>query len=137
MAEGGDPGGICREARTLKAQLKGDADTRLEVHKASLKAAGDVELERLRSQLAATAVKRNTLLNALTTRRFEAMAAIHASLLKFHIALGRLTAVQLGRVNAHAFRHTFASQSVADEVAMDVVHQVLGHVSVQTTTKYV
>jgi hypothetical protein len=77
---------------TLRAQLKGDADMRLEVHKASLKAAGDVELERQRSQLAATAAERNTLLNALTTRRFEAIAAIHAALLKFHIALGRLTA---------------------------------------------
>jgi hypothetical protein len=65
---------------------------RLEIHKVSLKAAGDVELEKLRAQLAATAAERNTLLNALTTRRFEAIAATHAALLKFHIALGRLTA---------------------------------------------
>jgi integrase len=45
--------------------------------------------------------------------------------------------VQLGRVNAHAFRHTFGTQSVADEVPVDVVQKVLGHASLQTTTIYV
>jgi integrase len=44
---------------------------------------------------------------------------------------------QLGRVNAHAFRHTFGSQSVAGDVPIDVVQKVLGHVSLQTTTIYV
>ena len=44
---------------------------------------------------------------------------------------------QLGRVNAHAFRHTFGSQSVARDVPIDVVQKVLGHVSLQTTTIYV
>jgi hypothetical protein len=34
----------------------------------------------------------NATLNALTTRRYEATAAIHAARLKFHEALGRLTA---------------------------------------------
>ncbi|MDR5748914.1 phage integrase family protein [Caballeronia sp. LZ029] len=45
--------------------------------------------------------------------------------------------VQLGQANAHAFRHTFATQSVAEEVPVDVVQKVLGHVSLQTTTVYV
>jgi integrase len=45
--------------------------------------------------------------------------------------------VQLGRVNAHAFRHTFGTQSVADEVPVDVVQKVLGHASLPTTTIYV
>jgi integrase len=44
---------------------------------------------------------------------------------------------QLGQANAHALRHTFATQSVADEVPVDVVQKVLGHVSLQTTTIYV
>nr|WP_284508835.1 tyrosine-type recombinase/integrase [Caballeronia sp. GACF5] len=45
--------------------------------------------------------------------------------------------VQLDRVNAHAFRHTFGTQSVADDVPVDVVQKVLGHISLQTTTIYV
>lgn len=38
---------------------------------------------------------------------------------------------------AHAFRHTFGTQSVADAVPVDVVQKVLGHASLQTTTIYV
>ncbi|BBQ03407.1 hypothetical protein BSFA1_85350 (plasmid) [Burkholderia sp. SFA1] len=45
--------------------------------------------------------------------------------------------MRLGQVNAHAFRHTFGTQSVADEVPVDVVQKVLGHASLQTTTIYV
>lgn len=101
-----------RKLETLKAELKENADTRLEAHKASLKAAGDVELERLRSQLAAAAAERNTLLNALTTRRFEAIAAIHARLLQFHIALGRLTAAfRPAGVDEQALLHDVADAS--------------------------
>lgn len=81
-----------QKLETLKAQLKADADARLEVHKANLKASGDVELEKLRSQLAASAAERNTLMNALTQRRFEAIAKIHASLTRFYKALAALTA---------------------------------------------
>jgi integrase len=43
----------------------------------------------------------------------------------------------LGLVNAHAMRHTFGTQSVADEVPVDVVQKVLGHASLQTTSIYV
>ncbi|CAL8481702.1 phage integrase family protein [Caballeronia sp. S22] len=45
--------------------------------------------------------------------------------------------MRLGRANAHAFRHTFGTQSVAEEVPVDVVQKVLGHASLQTTTIYV
>ncbi|MDR5785225.1 site-specific integrase [Caballeronia sp. LP003] len=45
--------------------------------------------------------------------------------------------MRLGQANAHAFRHTFGTQSVADEVPVDVVQKVLGHASLQTTTIYV
>jgi integrase len=45
--------------------------------------------------------------------------------------------VRFGQANAHAFRHTFGTQSVADEVPVDVVQKVLGHASLATTTIYV
>ncbi|MDR5753023.1 MULTISPECIES: site-specific integrase [unclassified Caballeronia] len=45
--------------------------------------------------------------------------------------------MRLGQANAHAFRHTFGTQSVAEEVPVDVVQKVLGHASLQTTTIYV
>jgi integrase len=45
--------------------------------------------------------------------------------------------VRLGQANAHAFRHTFGTQSVADDVPVDIVQKVLGHASLQTTTIYV
>lgn len=37
----------------------------------------------------------------------------------------------------HAFRHTFGTQAVANEVPLDVVQKVLGHTSLQTTSIYV
>jgi len=45
--------------------------------------------------------------------------------------------VILDSVNANAMRHTFGTQSVADEVPVDVVQKVLGHASLQTTSIYV
>ena len=44
---------------------------------------------------------------------------------------------QLLRASPHAFRHTFGSQAVANDVPLDVVQKVLGHTSLQTTTIYV
>jgi integrase len=32
--------------------------------------------------------------------------------------------MQLGHINAHAFRHTFGTQSVADEVPVDALQKV-------------
>lgn len=43
---------------------------------------------------------------------------------------------QLARVSANAFTHTFGTQSVADDVPVDVVQKVLGHASLPTTTIY-
>ncbi|WP_091809501.1 tyrosine-type recombinase/integrase [Burkholderia sp. WP9] len=43
---------------------------------------------------------------------------------------------QLAGTTPHAFRHTFGTQAAVD-VPLDVVQQVLGHASLQTTTIYV
>lgn len=43
----------------------------------------------------------------------------------------------LRRAGPHAFRHTFGTQAVANEVPLDVLQRVLGHASLQTTTIYV
>jgi site-specific recombinase XerD len=62
-------------------------------------------------------------------------------------ALGRLieqlpelaesTRRQLARTSPHALRHTFGTQSAASGMALEVLQQVLGHASLQTTTIYV
>ncbi|KVL65423.1 site-specific integrase [Burkholderia ubonensis] len=44
---------------------------------------------------------------------------------------------QLARTSPHAFRHTFGTQSAAAGMALEVLQQVLGHASLQTTTIYV
>ena len=41
---------------------------------------------------------------------------------------------RLAGVSPHAFRHTFGTQSVATDVPLDVVQQLLGHASLQTTS---
>ncbi|MPV70477.1 tyrosine-type recombinase/integrase [Burkholderia sp. BE17] len=41
------------------------------------------------------------------------------------------------RLSPDAFRHTFGTQSVATEVPLDVVQQLLGHASLKTTSMYV
>ncbi|KVK87724.1 integrase [Burkholderia ubonensis] len=40
-------------------------------------------------------------------------------------------------LSPHAFRHTFGTQAVANDVPLDVVQKVLGHASLQTTSIYV
>lgn len=44
---------------------------------------------------------------------------------------------RLANLSPHAFRHTFGTQSVATDVPLDVVQQLLGHASLQTTSVYV
>ncbi|WP_260434428.1 site-specific integrase [Burkholderia sp. Bp9090] len=44
---------------------------------------------------------------------------------------------QLVGTSPHAFRHTFGAQSAAAGMAIEVLQQVLGHGSLQTTTIYV
>ena len=43
----------------------------------------------------------------------------------------------LANLSPHAFRHTFGTQAVAEDVPLDVVQKVLGHTSLQTTSIYV
>nr|WP_230947662.1 site-specific integrase [Burkholderia territorii] len=45
--------------------------------------------------------------------------------------------LRLAGLSPHAFRHTFSTQSVATDVPLDVVQQLLGHASLQTTSVYV
>jgi hypothetical protein len=44
---------------------------------------------------------------------------------------------RLSGLSPHAFHHTFGTQSVATDVPLDVVQQLLGHASLQTTSVYV
>jgi hypothetical protein len=102
------------QLETVKAQLKSAADLQLAVHSADLKRNADVEQEKLRAQLAATASERNTLLAALTTRRFDAIADVHAALLRFHGALANMTApIRLDGTDESALVQAVASASQA------------------------
>ncbi|WP_321896818.1 site-specific integrase [Burkholderia cepacia] len=47
------------------------------------------------------------------------------------------TRTSLARLSPHAFRHTFGTQAVANDVPLDIVQKVLGHASLQTTSIYV
>ncbi|TWC59555.1 phage integrase family protein [Burkholderia sp. SJZ115] len=51
--------------------------------------------------------------------------------------LAEPTRRQLAQTSPHAFRHTFGTQSAAAGMALEVLQQVLGHASLQTTTIYV
>ena len=44
--------------------------------------------------------------------------------------------VQLQRTSPHAFRHTYATNAVEDNVPMEVVQDILGHVNIMTTKVY-
>jgi site-specific recombinase XerD len=44
--------------------------------------------------------------------------------------------IQLQRTSPHAFRHTYATNAVEDNVPMEVVQDVLGHVNIMTTKVY-
>jgi hypothetical protein len=71
---------------TLKAQLQAEAALKLETYRATLKAQGDVELEKLRASLAIAAAERNAQAGNLLQRRFDAIATLHAQLLRVHAA---------------------------------------------------
>ncbi|GJH13582.1 site-specific integrase [Caballeronia novacaledonica] len=90
------------------------------------RAVGQGSEGRQASEVGYTADGLNRLISRMVTELVETMT---------DLSLGER--VQLGGVNAHAFRHTFGTQSVADEVPVDVVQKVLGHASLQTTTIYV
>ncbi|MGF7135947.1 hypothetical protein P3T40_007459 [Paraburkholderia sp. EB58] len=69
---------------TLRAQLKAEADLKLETYKATLKGQADVELEKLRASLAIAAAAHSAKYGGLVERRFEAIASVHAHLLRVH-----------------------------------------------------
>ena len=49
--------------------------------------------------------------------------------------LGRKAGIEK-RVHAHAFRHTFASQALAEGASVGVISKQLGHRSIATTVRY-
>jgi site-specific recombinase XerD len=51
-------------------------------------------------------------------------------------ALSLFEKAQLETTSAHALRHTFATVAVANDMPLDVVQQILGHASLQTTSIY-
>ncbi|MFC6307229.1 hypothetical protein E2553_37790 [Paraburkholderia dipogonis] len=75
---------------TLKVQLQAEAALKLETYRATLKGQGDAELEKLRASLAIAAAARNAQYGGLVERRFEAIAAVHGLLLRFHQAVHQL-----------------------------------------------
>jgi hypothetical protein len=64
----------------LKNAIKTEYDEKLETHKAKLKSASDVEVERLRSQLSITASERNILFSNLQERRADVIAETYSLL---------------------------------------------------------
>jgi site-specific recombinase XerD len=51
--------------------------------------------------------------------------------------LGEPERRQLAQTSPHSLRHTFGTQAVATGMSLDVVQQLLGHASLQTTSVYV
>ncbi len=64
----------------LKNAIKNEYDQKLETHKAQLKAASDVEIEKLRSQLNVAAKEREILLANLHEKRAEVLAETYGYL---------------------------------------------------------
>lgn len=71
-------------AERLKNAIKAEYDTKLETHKAQLKARSDVEIEQLKSSLNIAANQRNTTFSHLHTRRVDVVANTYAKLKKLH-----------------------------------------------------
>jgi integrase len=66
----------------------------------------------------------------------EAIRRIAEALLR-EGALSHDAHVKLLATSAHAFRHTFGTQTVARGMPIDVAQRILGHASLQTTSIYV
>ncbi|WP_327019653.1 phage integrase family protein [Burkholderia sp. Leaf177] len=66
----------------------------------------------------------------------EAIRRIAEALLR-EGALSHGAHVKLMATSAHAFRHTFGTQTVARGMPIDVAQRILGHASLQTTSIYV
>ena len=68
----------------LKSSIKNEYDQKLETHKAQLKAASDIESERLRSQLSIAATERQVKFSRLHDKRAEVIAELHGKLVQVH-----------------------------------------------------
>ncbi len=64
----------------LKNAIKAEYDEKLETHKAQLKSASDVEIERLKSQLSIAANERNILFSRLQEKRAEVISETYSLL---------------------------------------------------------
>lgn len=71
----------------LKNAIKSEYDQKLETHKAQLKSASDVEVERLRSQLSITANEHNILFSKLHEKRAEVIAETYSLLRSLYEAV--------------------------------------------------
>lgn len=67
-------------AERLKNAIKAEYDEKLETHKAQLKSASDLEIERLKSQLSIAANEKNILFSQLQERRAEVIAETYSLL---------------------------------------------------------
>ena len=72
----------------IRARIKSEYEEKLETHKAQLRAHGDVEIERLKSQLSMAAAERQFQFAKLHERRGEVIAATYAALADLLVALG-------------------------------------------------
>jgi hypothetical protein len=75
----------------LRARIKSEYDEKLETHKAQLKAHGDVETERLKSQLSVAAAERQFQFANLHEKRGEVIAATYSALQIMFAALAEYT----------------------------------------------
>ena len=71
----------------LKNAIKNEYDQKLESHKAQLKAANDIELEKLRSSLNILAAERQIEYSKLYEKRADAITEVYACLKDVYIQL--------------------------------------------------
>lgn len=79
-------------AEKAKAAIKAEYDARLEITKSSLKASGDIELERRKHELALAATKHNVRYSKLHELRALTIGDVYASLSDSYYALRSYTA---------------------------------------------
>ena len=78
-------------AERLKNAIKNEYDQKLESHKAQLKAANDIELEKLRSSLNILAAERQIEYSKLYEKRADAITEVYACLKDVYIQLHEYT----------------------------------------------
>ena len=78
-------------AEKIKGRIKSEYDEKLETHKAQLKAQGDLEIEKLRSELEIAAAQTQFRFSKLHETRAEVIAEVYASLREAIICLSEYT----------------------------------------------